>query len=178
MNINLSKSFNYIINLPLKNLNSLNEQTYHLIPPEWKFILMSDGSFTQNLNSLTKQEIITCPTYIKHQYINKQINIREVYLQDDSKTNLAFARSKWILQINNQTYNKVDNKEPIGKSLIKDQADIYKDIHEIYYGYSIYLEHIFNTVEPIWGRKYTIYYEYKPITTIQEFFSPYIISFF
>nr|UAD87759.1 hypothetical protein [Gracilaria textorii] len=176
--MNLSNSFNYIINLPLDNLDSFNEQTYHLIPPEWRFILMSDGSFTQNLNSLTGQQIITCPTYIKRQYITPKMKIRKVYLQDTSKRNLAFAQSNWILQINNKIYKTLNNNQPIGKSLIKHKTDIYKDIHEIYYVYSIYLEHVFNSTEPIWGRKYTIYHESQPITTIQEFFSPYIISFF
>nr|YP_009244511.1 hypothetical protein Gchil_098 [Agarophyton chilense]AMK96753.1 hypothetical protein Gchil_098 [Agarophyton chilense]ASP44648.1 hypothetical protein [Agarophyton chilense] len=170
-------SFNYIINIPLNDLNSFNQKTYHLIPAEWKFILMSDGSFTQNLNSLTRKKIITFPAHIKHQYINKKTKIREVYLQDKSDRNLAFARSHWISQISNQTYNLTKN-EPIGKSLIKHRADVYKDIHEIYYVYSIYLEKIFNSLEPIWGRKCTIYNDYEAITTIQEFFSPHIISFF
>ncbi|KAI0556489.1 ycf21 (chloroplast) [Gracilaria domingensis] len=176
--MNLSNSFNYIINLPLDNLDLFNKQTYHLIPPEWKFILMSDGSFTQNLNSLTGQQITTCPTYIKRQYITSKMKTRKVYLQDTSKRNLAFAQSNWILQINNKIYKTFKSNQPIGKSLIKHQIDIHKDIHEIYYVYSTYLEHIFNSTEPIWGRKYTIYHECQPVTTIQEFFSPYIISFF
>nr|YP_010199136.1 hypothetical protein LK225_pgp160 [Crassiphycus usneoides]UAD88585.1 hypothetical protein [Crassiphycus usneoides] len=176
--MNISHSFNYIINLPLSNLNSFNEQTYHLIPPEWKCLLMSDGSFTQNLNSLTGKQIITCPTYIKYQYITNKTKIRKVYLQDTARRHLAFARSNWILQINNTIYKGLNKNQPIGKSLIKKQVDIYKDIHEIYYVYSIYLEHIFNSREPIWGRKYTIYHDCKPVTTIQEFFSPHIISFF
>nr|YP_010198936.1 hypothetical protein LK147_pgp155 [Hydropuntia urvillei]UAD88385.1 hypothetical protein [Hydropuntia urvillei] len=178
MNIKLSDSLSYIINLPIYNLQSFNKQTYDLIPPEWKFILMSDGSFTQNLNSLTGKSIIARPTYITEQYINTEKKIRNIYLQDNSKKNLAFARSNWILQIeNNNKYTTLSNYQPIGKSLIQDQVDIYKDIHEIYYVYSVYLEHIFDIKKPIWGRKYTIYNEYQPITTIQEFFSPYIISF-
>nr|YP_063696.1 conserved hypothetical plastid protein [Gracilaria tenuistipitata var. liui]AAT79771.1 conserved hypothetical plastid protein [Gracilaria tenuistipitata var. liui] len=178
--MNSSNSFNYIINIPLNNLNlnSFNQKTYHLIPAEWKFILMSDGSFTQNLNSLTRKTIITFPTQIKRQYINTKTKIREVYLQDTSNRNLAFARSHWISQVSNETYNNLNKNEPIGKSLIRGQADIYKDIHEIYYVYSIYLEKIFNSIQPIWGRKYTIYNDYEAITTIQEFFSPHIISFF
>nr|YP_009732183.1 hypothetical protein [Gracilaria spinulosa]QHS70740.1 hypothetical protein [Gracilaria spinulosa] len=176
--MNLSNSFNYIIHLPLDNLDSFNEQAYHFIPPEWRFILMSDGSFTQNLNSLTGEQIITCPTYIKRQYIMPAMKIRKVYLQDTSKRNLAFAQSNWILHTNNKIYKTLNSNQPIGKSLIKYKTDIYKDIHEIYYVYSIYLENIFNSTEPVWGRKYTIYHECQPITTIQEFFSPYIISFF
>nr|YP_009731981.1 hypothetical protein [Gracilaria edulis]QHS70536.1 hypothetical protein [Gracilaria edulis]UAD85541.1 hypothetical protein [Gracilaria edulis] len=178
MDITLSNSLNYIINLPLNNLQSFNQQTYSLIPPEWRFILMSDGSFTQNLNSLTGQHIITCPTYIKENYIYKRRKIRNIYLQDTLNNNLAFARSNWILKIkNNNIYTILNNKQPVGKSLIQNQTDIYKDIHEIYYVYSIYLENIFDSKQPIWGRKYTIYNEYEAITTIQEFFSPYILSF-
>nr|YP_009346922.1 hypothetical protein [Gracilaria firma]YP_009497910.1 Ycf21 [Gracilaria changii]APR74457.1 hypothetical protein [Gracilaria firma]ART65174.1 Ycf21 [Gracilaria changii] len=176
--MNISDSINYIINLPLNNLHLFNQQTCHLIPPEWRCLLMSDGSFTQNLNSLTGQQIITNPAYIKSKYVTNKTKIRKVYLQDARKRHLAFARSNWILKINNTIYESLTKHEPIGKSLIKKQVDIYKDIHEIYYVYSVYLEHIFNSTEPVWGRKYTIYHECKPITTIQEFFSPHIISFF
>ena len=72
---------------------------------------------------------------------------------------------------------KLQNK-PIGQSLIESRIDIYKDIHEIYYGYCQHLENRFQINEPTWGRKYTIYCENRPLTTIQEIFSPQIVEFF
>lgn len=72
----------------------------------------------------------------------------------------------------------LDTYKPIGQFLIESQADIYKDIHEIYFGYSKNLENQFNSKGPIWGRKYTLYYHQEYLATIQEFFSPYLINFF
>ena len=140
---------------------------------------MSDGSYTQNLISLTG-EIIHLNIVFESKYytLNNNSHIREIWLTDSSYKKLAFAQSIWPLY--NKTQNNILklNNQTIGQLLIESKIDIYKDIHEIYYGYCIYLEEQLSINEPIWGRKYTIYYNKKPLTTIQETFSPNIIDFF
>lgn len=140
---------------------------------------MSDGSFTQHLYSLTgvsiKANIISENNNNRYQHY-KQTHIREIWLEDVFKYKLAFAKSIWNL---NNLYNiKLPLEKPIGQSLIELKIDIHKEIHEIYYGYSYYLNNQFNNEHAIWGRKYTIYSNKKPIVTIQEYFSPYIIHLF
>lgn len=93
-------------------------------------------------------------------------------------TKYLFARSIWLFKYLEKIDYKIQNNLPIGNSLINSQTDIYKHIHEIYYGYSNNLEKKFKIYQPIWGRKYTLYYKNKSFITIQEFFSPSIINFF
>nr|YP_009237708.1 hypothetical protein [Gracilariopsis lemaneiformis]YP_009294688.1 hypothetical protein Gch_089 [Gracilariopsis chorda]AJO68518.1 hypothetical protein [Gracilariopsis lemaneiformis]AML79942.1 hypothetical protein [Gracilariopsis lemaneiformis]AOM66948.1 hypothetical protein Gch_089 [Gracilariopsis chorda]UAD88790.1 hypothetical protein [Gracilariopsis chorda] len=174
----MNLTFNYILNISLNTLESFNIKKNDLIPTKWKLILMNDGSFTQNLNSLTNDQIITIPKYTESQYIIKKTKIRNIYLTNNSNQYLAFARSNWILHINHKIHNNLINNQPVGQLFINHQADIYKDIHEIHYVYSAFLEYTFNSIGPVWGRKYTIYYRYQPIITLQEFFSPYLINFF
>nr|YP_009500331.1 hypothetical protein [Gracilariopsis heteroclada]AXE43493.1 hypothetical protein [Gracilariopsis heteroclada] len=170
--------FNYILNIPFKGLESFNIEKNALIPNKWKLLLMNDGSFTQNLNSLTNEQITTLQAYTENQYLIKKRKIRNIYLTNNSNQYLAFARSYWILNINHQIHNNLINNQPVGQLFINHQTDIYKDIHEIYYVHSAFLENTFKSLGPVWGRKYTIYYRYKPIITLQEFFSPYLINFF
>jgi len=140
---------------------------------------MNDGSFTQNLHSLIikKPQILVCQ---KSNLISKNNikSIRIAWLESDFKNKLTFARSIWLL--NHNTYINIDilNEKPLGYSLIQNETDIKKDIKEIYYGYNNYLESKFNSQEPIWGRKYTIYYKKKSHITIEEFFSPKLINLF
>ena len=137
-------------------------------------ILINDGSFTQNLNSLTGKSITSQITNkLSHTLIDK-INFRCVWLKDHHNNKLAYAKSLWLIQPDGYT---IFNKDiPIGQSFIKSQIEIYKDLQEIFYGYCEYLEKEFHTQGPIWGRKYTIYHDKKSLGTIQEFFSPHIIN--
>lgn len=79
--------------------------------------------------------------------------------------------------MNNIIFQKFQIEIPIGQLFIKYKQDIYKEINEIYYGYSNYLNNHFHTDEPIWGRKCTIYYQEYCIAVLYEFFSPKLINF-
>lgn len=164
--------FNKVLIIPFKHfsqLHNINSYFNKILPYEWQILLISDGSFTQNLNSLSSRKI-------KIELISKPYHKREVILKDNNNNNLAFAKS--LLTKNYEKNIKLPLDKPIGQYLIKFKIDIYKDIHEIYYGYFPYSYLIFNSNEPIWGRKYTIYYQNKPVVIIQEFFSPRLINFF
>nr|WOA02494.1 hypothetical protein [Gloiopeltis furcata] len=146
-----------------------------LIPFQWQLVLINDGSFTQNLNSLTGKKITVELTSVPNCRLSyNKYHSRKVWLTDCKHNKLAFAHSIWLDQVNAINLSK---NIPIGQSLIKLKIDIHRDLHEIYYGYSRRLEKKFDSYGAIWGRKYTIYYESKPLTTIQEFFSPKILGF-
>nr|YP_009296246.1 hypothetical protein Sebd_094 [Sebdenia flabellata]AOM65181.1 hypothetical protein Sebd_094 [Sebdenia flabellata] len=167
--------FHNILVLPLYKFNFLNSQASNLIPTKWKLILMSDGSFTQNLNSLTGKYITTNINPKFNDSLINQKKLRIIWLEDSDHNQLTFAKSLWT--INNKNFS-IQEKKPIGQLFIESQIDTYKEIHEIYYGYSKYLNRKFKSIQPIWGRKYTIYHSKYYLITIYEFFSPHLINFF
>lgn len=171
----------WTIHIDTLNLSDLNIP-YHLssyIPIKWQLILMSDGSFTQNLVSLTGKIIhLRIIDYFIYNSSHNHNHIREVILKNSRQINLTFARSSWPVYLYNiSKYSKLINK-PIGQSLIETKIDIYKEIHEIYYGYCKSLERQFQFNGPIWGRRYTIYHKAVPLTTIDEVFSKEITHLF
>nr|QCI04993.1 hypothetical protein [Callithamnion tetricum] len=171
--------FQTLLILPICNSQILQKNLLQTIPKKWKLILISDGSFTRNLHGLTgySTEIEISQ---KYNYIDNILarNIRIAWLKNQNCKILTFAQSICILKNTYTSYINIYKKKPIGTSFISSKTDIYKKIEEIYYGYCYYLEKKFNSKQPIWGRKYTIYYTQDSYITIQEFFSPHIISFF
>nr|QCI07380.1 hypothetical protein [Leiomenia cribrosa] len=177
----MSKNYNFnkILVFKVNHSNNKKRSKYYneQIPIEWQLILMSDGSFTQNLNSLTNEQNkihILYKLYFTKLY--RRNKIRETYMKSYNHNNLIFAESIWQNNKTNLLY--LQKNKPIGRSLIESKIDIYKDIQEIYYGYSIYLKEIFQSDKAIWGRKYTLYFNHEPLITIKEFFSPQLIHFF
>lgn len=176
MNTNFQYKFHKVFFLPI------NKTTYYIdnfIPIGWKLLLKSDGSFTQNLNSLTGQliqvEILSLYNNIK---AKNDYTIREVWIKDQQGNKLAFAKSIWPYNMKTNLFSNLPIDQPIGQSLIQLKIDIHKDIHEIFYGYCQYLEKHFNYNEPMWGRKYTLYHENQQLATVQEIFSPRILKLF
>nr|QOS04669.1 hypothetical protein [Sarcopeltis skottsbergii] len=176
MNINFQYQFHKVLFLPV------NKKNYHknnFIPISWELLLKSDGSFTQDLNSLTGQliqvEILSLYNNIK---VKNDYTIREVWIKDQQGNKLAFAKSIWPRSMKKHLLVNLPTNQPIGQSLIQFKIDIHKDIHEIFYGYCQYLEKHFNYNGPMWGRKYTLYYENKKLATVQEIFSPQILKLF
>nr|QCI08109.1 hypothetical protein [Polyneura bonnemaisonii] len=173
--------FHPIIILSTKTIKEkpLDLRITQYIPIKWQIILTNEGSFTKTLNALTGQKIKIKMSQ-KYNYKAKNINrnIRYVWLETYIYTKLTFAKSIWIFIDQNITNIKLIKNKPIGKALIDNQIDIYKDIHEIYYGYCKYLEKQFRVNQLIWGRKYTLYYNYTSYLTVQEFFPLYIKNLF
>nr|YP_009397387.1 hypothetical protein [Dasyclonium flaccidum]ARW66573.1 hypothetical protein [Dasyclonium flaccidum] len=166
-------NFHAICIIPINKIEEKANKLIDFIPVKWQLILTNNGSFTQALTYLTNQIIDIKMLQNKHK-TNKR-HIRCVWLGAEIYTKLTFARSLWLLTLDNQT---IKTDKPIGKSFIKHKIDIYKKIHEIYYGYSQNFEKSFSLNKPLWGRKYTLYYKNKSSVTIQEFFSPDILYFF
>lgn len=165
--------FHNILIVPQKKIISLNVKSYKCIPIEWQLILSNEGSFTKIAKQLDGK-YIKLNMLQKSNHRSNKINrhLRCIWLETSLYTKLVFARSIWLFQYMNKIDFKIKKNEPIGNFLINSQIDIYKNIHEIYYGYSKKLEHKFNKNKPLWGRKYTLYYKNKSYVTIQEYFSP------
>lgn len=169
----------FILNINNKQLNYSNTKINKLISIKWQLILKNEGSFTKALNALTGKKIKVKMSQ-KYNYKCKNIsrNIRCVWLENSLYTKLIFARSLWLFIYNNNINIELIKNRPVGNSFIEHEIDIYRNIHELYYGYSEYLEKNFIRHQAIWGRKYTLYYSYNSYVIIQEFFSPYIVSLF
>nr|YP_007878318.1 conserved hypothetical plastid protein [Calliarthron tuberculosum]AGA63929.1 conserved hypothetical plastid protein [Calliarthron tuberculosum] len=136
------------------------------LPIALQLIIMNNGSLTQNFNSITGKKIQI--HLIKQKTQKNQEIIRQVWIKENLHK-LAFAESYW--KKNNIQKNNIINNKPIGQSIILNEIDVYKEIKSIHYGYSYNLEKKFKVNTPLWSRKYTIWYNKKPLTIIQEFFS-------
>nr|YP_009398201.1 hypothetical protein [Thaumatella adunca]ARW67387.1 hypothetical protein [Thaumatella adunca] len=173
------KKYHSICILPINRIKYLTNKLPESIMIQVKLILINDGSYTRTIQYITSHTTkikISQKYYKKSVKINRQI--RCVWLETSMYTKLTFARSLWTLISNNIYRETIKNKSPIGQSFIENQIDIYKDLHEIYYSYCKDLEKTLKFRDPIWGRKYTLYYKNQSYVTIQEFFSPKIIDFF
>nr|QCI04256.1 hypothetical protein [Anotrichium furcellatum] len=161
-------------------LINIHKDYNFFIPIKWYIILMNEGSFTQNLQYLIGNRIrVNIKQKIRKDLIENQIkNLRYIWLENYIYTKLMYAKSLWKLITYNQAYKDIHINQPIGKLFTKSQTDIYKNIAEIYYGYSIYLEKKFDIGKAIWGRKYILCYNNHAYAIVQEFFSPHIIDFF
>ena len=121
--------------------------TYQLInsiPIELQLILMSDGSFTQNLISLTGRMIdLNVVFKSTHKILNHSNHVREILLTDTAYKPLAFAQSVWPKYENETQHSATFKNQPVGQSFIESKIEIYKEMHEIYYGYCTLLEQKF-----------------------------------
>nr|YP_009394494.1 hypothetical protein [Vertebrata thuyoides]ARW63056.1 hypothetical protein [Vertebrata thuyoides] len=163
-----------LYNIKIKTICIISTKRINkLIKKPIKITALYDGSHTKliqykigsiiNVNSLERKEI----------YVKKKL--RYVWLTSSLYTNITFARSLWNILNNKNIIKDLENNSPIGLSFIKNQIDISKKFHEIYYCYCKDFESILKLKKPIWGRKYTIINSNNYKVLIQEFFSPDII---
>ena len=178
MNINKTQLFHPIFTLKCSSEEDTQKKISKYIPIEWQFIIMNNGSLTQNLNSLLINQInLEMSQKYNITSNNKLSNIRIVWLENYINKNLTFAQSIWTIDKQNNTYKHILNTQPIGYSLIQFEIDIYKDLQEIYCGYCYNLENIFDHSNLIWGRKYKMFYQKNSYVTIEEFFTPQLAKF-
>nr|YP_009395120.1 hypothetical protein [Bryothamnion seaforthii]ARW63888.1 hypothetical protein [Bryothamnion seaforthii] len=181
MNLYINKftKFHSICILPVQKMKDLKSKLPDLINNKWQLILINEGSLTNNIQYLSNSKI--CIKALQKgykKYNDKNRIIRYVWMETSIYTSLIFARSLWILTCNNLSLININSNHPIGLSFITRQIDIYKEMHEIYYGYCQKIEKEIRFKEPIWGRKYTLRYKGESYITIQEFFSPRITNLF
>nr|AYR06530.1 hypothetical protein [Rhodogorgon sp.] len=166
--------------IPLYTVNKLEKYNKLLIiPVYWRLIIIGQGSLTQNLNSITGEKtyihLISQKTRISKQNYSQNDITRQVWIKNKEETKLVFAESHW--KESNTFFTDLTRQQPIGKSLIEFEIDFHKEIHQIQYGYSYILRKAFQTGEPIWSRRYTIWHNYKALVTIKEFFSHKLVKY-
>nr|ARW63673.1 hypothetical protein [Chondria sp. (in: red algae)] len=170
-NIHTFYKFHCICILPLTKINKLPE----LKKTTLDIILISEGSLTRSIEYLTSNTVYIQKSEKENYKLSFQKQkMRSVWMGTCIYSQLTFARSLWMTI--DKKRSGFTSKLPIGKSFIKHRLDIHKTIHELYYGYGqlMNIPHMYK--QPIWGRKYTLYYKDKYYITIQEFFSPEIIN--
>lgn len=132
-----------------------------------QFLFISNGSLTQNLNSLSGARIII---QITDQNILFDKKIARHVLIHGLSLKFIFACSYWYTdhQI------PLDNffiDQPIGETLIKEEVDIYKKKHFINCSYWQKIEEKLETRKAIWHRKYDMLHKNIKFNSIEEFFS-------
>jgi chorismate-pyruvate lyase len=186
--MNIEQNFIKIWNIDLHDKINHDQAIQNFIPIEWQLILISDGSLTQNISIIKKDLLSLKLINEKRQLrfftiVNKQSNksnnyntvlSREIWLINQVKYKILFAKSYYNKEIFPLDF--LNNSDPLGRSLIESEIEIYRKINKIYYGYSQILEKKFNIKGPLWGRSYHILYRDQLIILINEFFSPIIIN--
>nr|YP_010471172.1 hypothetical protein N4M48_pgp020 [Synarthrophyton patena]UVF63001.1 hypothetical protein [Synarthrophyton patena] len=138
--------------------------TLQNFPVTWQLILFSDGSFTQNINSITGKEVRI--NLLRQNLLKNNQIIRYVWIEDLNKNKIAFAESSW------QNNLKLFNYKPIGQSLINNEIDISKAIKTINYGYNYFIEQTTKRQVPIFNKEYAMYNNKNSLNNIKEFFLP------
>lgn len=171
--------FQYIFILPINEQKHIKQKLNNLVPTELQFILLNEGSLTKILNYINIKPVTLKKSQKTNETLKNYRYLRYIYIENCLYIKLIFARSLWQFKYKNHRIKRkqLENHIPIGILIIKYDIDIYKKIHEIYYGYCVQLENRLHCNQPLWGRKYTLYYNHESFITIQEFFSPHIINF-
>lgn len=147
-------------------------------------MLLSDGSVTRHLQLLTDMTIVV--ECLEQKDIgNDRVDLpeltklipgplvqRQVLLHggdpDDNRP-YVYAASWWNAHTID-SYLK-DKNQPIWVSLVKERAELYRELVQVEYGDSPYLEEKFNSSGPFWGRQYVFWHEKRPLTVIYEVFA-------
>nr|NP_053990.1 Ycf21 [Porphyra purpurea]P51380.1 RecName: Full=Uncharacterized protein ycf21 [Porphyra purpurea]AAC08266.1 hypothetical chloroplast ORF 21 [Porphyra purpurea] len=149
------------------------------IPIIWKVILLGDGSFTRHSEiltyAITSVDHLNTFIYSNEQILLKSFINRKVWIGTNTCKKLIFASSWWNIKGYEKLYKYPS--QAIGSFFIQSELDFYRDIHEIFLGYSFELEKLFSSKGPFWGRHYTLFYKGKPISIIYEIFSPLLENF-
>lgn len=82
---------------------------------------------------------------------------------------LVYAASWWNATAVSEVLK--DSSLPIWASLSQERLELYRDIHDVYYGHCPDLEDVFKAKGPFWGRDYVFWHNQKPLTVIHEVFS-------
>ncbi len=152
------------------------------LPPGWQMLLLGDGSPTRHLQLLTGEPTavdVLEMTPIGHRADGAPGAIaqvpgprlrRQVWLRTPSGQRLAYAVSWWNeAQVDASLRDK---SMPIWASLAEKRTELFRDIRGIQLGHSAALEAAFGVQGPFWSRHYLFWHQGRPLTLIQEVFSP------
>jgi chorismate lyase len=95
---------------------------------------------------------------------------RQVWLRNTRGERLGYAAS-WL---NEDDVGKVfkNQRIPIGKNILQNRTELFRDMKSVFCGTSRELEEAFGFAGPFWGRSYLFWKGGRPVTFIYEVFSP------
>ncbi|KAJ0393709.1 hypothetical protein P43SY_007551 [Pythium insidiosum] len=148
----------------------------------WRLFLFGNGSPTHHLGLLTGH--LTEVDVIGLQPIGDSADgapaliseipaprcRRQVWLRNTQGERLGYAVS-WLHE---QDVGKVfkNQKIPIGKNILQNRTELFRDMQSVHCGSSRELEKAFGHAGPFWGRSYLFWKGGRPVTFIYEVFSP------
>ncbi|TMW63962.1 hypothetical protein Poli38472_014667 [Pythium oligandrum] len=148
----------------------------------WKLFLFGNGSPTHHLGllsgSLTEVDVIGMePIQDDRDGAPEDISAisaprcrRQVWLRNARGERLAYATS-WIHEEDVGRVFK-NPKIPIGKNILQNRTELFRDMKTVFCGTSAELEEQFGHKGPFWGRSYLFWNGGRPVTFIYEVFSP------
>ncbi|GBF99851.1 hypothetical protein Rsub_12551 [Raphidocelis subcapitata] len=150
------------------------------LAPQWKMLLLSDGSVTRHLELLTGRE--TTVECLQMEELSGPASVppaarriatpllqRQSLLRASSGPPLVYAASWWCAATVGSYLR--DARRPIWASLAAGQVEVYREILEVYHGHSPELEALLQCPGPFWGRNYFFHHGGRPLTLIHEVFS-------
>lgn len=153
------------------------------LSPVWQMLILGDGSMTRTLGILTGQPIrvevlgtqagIGIPKVVA-EFLGTTRNLvqRRVFLQAAGGERLLYAVSWWQEEAL-ATYLPQPQR-PIGQALAQQRLEVYREILGLYQGTSAPLGQVWQYSGSLWGRRYGMWHQQRPLTLIDEVFSPHL----
>lgn len=156
------------------------------LSPAWRMMLLSNGSVTRHLQQLTGREVtIECmemqdighdaeglpdaAALIPGPLVQRQVTMHcPKHKELGNSEPLVYAASWW--PAGEVDAYLADKALPIWISL--GNMELYRDIRNVCYGNSAFLEQKLGHPGPFWGRQYIFWNSGRPLTLIHEVFSP------
>lgn len=148
----------------------------------WRLFLYGDGSPTHHLGlltgSLTEVDVLGMLP-IGNSRDNAPCEIeaimpprcrRQVFLRNARGERLGYAVS-WV-NVNDVDAVFKNTKIPIGKNILQQKTELYRDMKSVFCGHLVELEKAFDAPGPFWGRSYLFWKWGRPVIFIYEVFSP------
>eukprot|EP00891_Asterochloris_glomerata_P006110 jgi/Astpho2/6110/Aster-04056 len=148
-------------------------------------MLLSDGSVTRHLQLLTglvvsvdclqmeriaRESVEDLPEQVET--IPGDLVQRQVFLRSPGEDHLplVYAASWWSADHVDEFLR--DKQQPIWASLSQGHIELFREIQQVHYGNSEFLEESFREKGPFLGRHYLFWHHGRPLTVIYEVFSP------
>ncbi|EIE21046.1 DUF564-domain-containing protein, partial [Coccomyxa subellipsoidea C-169] len=151
------------------------------LSPRWRMALLSDSTVSRHLQLITGQnvkadnidqvdigmDVAGLPDNVAR--IPGPRSQREVHLTVSGMA-LVCATTWW----NTAEIPRFlgEPQKPIWSNLASTCTELFREITQLYCGYSPELEEKFGHAGPFWGREYIFWGDGEPVTLINEIFSP------
>lgn len=150
--------------------------------PAWRLFLFGNGSPTHHLAILTgaptEVDVIGLePVGDSQDHAPADMAAvatprcrRQVWLRNARGERLGYAAT-WLHAPDVGAVFK-NQKAPIGRNIMENRTELFRDMKSVFCGTSSELEAAFGHAGPFWGRSYLFWRGGKPVAFIYEVFSP------